>query len=187
MKLALADDSPSSQAVLYALLSLATLHSCREGPRKAIEFKSSALNCLQQCASKGNFTNARAMQHMAAAILLCRVEVRNTLALLTSRLLIETNIVLQIALAMDATTVWCLYVCGVNTLLVSTYDKSFPEFDPDIRLLYRYVHYHNGISCFSLIHWRRPRALQSGTQVDFRGKIVNFKCRGTFHVGPHSA
>ena len=65
---------------------------------------------------------------------------------------------------------------------MSTYEGKKPELDPDIRLLYRCVHYHNGMSCFSLIHWKRPRSLLESTQVEFKGKIVNFKCRGVFTV-----
>lgn len=75
MKMALSDDSPSSQAVLFSILSLSALHHPASNSKDVINFKACALKALRECASRGNLTLVQTMQHMAAAILLCRIEV----------------------------------------------------------------------------------------------------------------
>ncbi|KAJ9143521.1 hypothetical protein NKR23_g6603 [Pleurostoma richardsiae] len=157
MKMALLDDGPSSRAVLFSVLSLATLHQAPSSSREAIDFKSRTLQALKESAERGNLTLARVMQHMAAAVLLCRIE---------------------IALHVESTTLWCLFVCGVHTLL-----QGARHFAPqllsseDSRLLYKHVHYHSSMASFSLRHWRRPDSLDASTKVEFNGRMIAFKCR----------
>lgn len=52
----------------------------------------------------------------------------------------------------------------------------------DVKLLYRYVHYHNLMSSFGLRHWKREAAINDGSKIDFRGQVLEFKCRKTYYV-----
>lgn len=54
----------------------------------------------------------------------------------------------------------------------------------DLRLLYRYVHYHNTMSFFSLMHWNRPKSVDKGTKSDFMGRVLEFKCPKNYTVRP---
>jgi len=89
----------------------------------------------------------------------------------------------QIALHAESTTLWCLFVCGVHTLL-----QGARHFAPqllsseDSRLLYKHVHYHSSMASFSLRHWRRPDSLDASTKVEFNGRMIAFKCRRALPV-----
>ncbi|KAK1767572.1 fungal-specific transcription factor domain-containing protein [Phialemonium atrogriseum] len=162
MKMALSDDSPSSQAVLFSILSLSALHRPASNSKDVISFKACALKALRECASRGNLTLVQTMQHMAAAILLCRIE---------------------IGLFTAASTLWCLFVCGANTVLTEAHQSmNLLMLGKDLRLLYRYVHYHNTMSFFSLMHWNRPKSVDKGTKSDFRGKALEFKCPKNYTI-----
>lgn len=159
MKLALTDDSVSSQAVLFSVLSLSSLHYRQDG--RSVEFKASTLKALAQCAATGNFTSGQILQHVAAGVLLARVE----MALLT-----------------DATTLWPLFVCGVKTLLTSVWEKNQLHLTQDLKLLYKYVQYHSLMSNFSLRHWRKPRSVDRSYRVRFKGHEHEFLCAKSLSI-----
>ena len=74
LRLSLSDDSYASQAVLYALVALSAVHRYG-GTAQVAQFKCFALNALWK-ASNGNINDpAQAQQHVAANLMLCRVEV----------------------------------------------------------------------------------------------------------------
>ncbi|KAB5547357.1 fungal-specific transcription factor domain-containing protein [Coniochaeta sp. 2T2.1] len=160
MRMALQDDGPSSQAVLFSLLSLTTLHQQQHWNEDAVTFKSRSIRALTDSAKYGGkLTLETILQHMAAALVLCRIE---------------------ISLAIDSSTLWCLFVCGINTLLQEARQKHMTSMilaSEDVRLLYRIVHYHFTMSEFGLRHWIRPGDLAEAQMIEFRGTKIGFKCR----------
>lgn len=77
MQMALSDDSPSSKAVMHSMLALASLY--RDGNQShAAELKSSAIYALMLSSGK-DISAGSALQHVAAAMLLCAYEARSVI------------------------------------------------------------------------------------------------------------
>ena len=74
IRLSLYDDSDSSKAALFSLLSLTSL--VRDGVNsEAFRFKGQALQALQRASRLDSIQENQAIQHIAASLLLCGVEV----------------------------------------------------------------------------------------------------------------
>jgi hypothetical protein len=52
----------------------------------------------------------------------------------------------------------------------------------DSLFLYRHVHYYSTMAEFGLQHWVRPDSLDELQKIEFRGKVIEFKCRRTPNV-----
>jgi hypothetical protein len=76
-RLALTDDTDSSKAVLQSLLALSSLHRHGVQP-EAIRLQSEALKLLDKSARNG-LSEQDVIQHIAAGMLLCTFEVRQSL------------------------------------------------------------------------------------------------------------
>jgi hypothetical protein len=76
----MSDNAVSTEAVLYSLLSLSSIH--RDGNNIwAARFKSRALKALWEASQQGGgLQMAEAKKHILASLLLCRVEVRSSLS-----------------------------------------------------------------------------------------------------------
>lgn len=75
IRLSLLNDSNSSRAALYSLLSLSAVH--RYGDTvKAARFKNLALQALRKASRAAPLDIVQVQQHIAASLMLCRVEVR---------------------------------------------------------------------------------------------------------------
>ncbi|TLD26579.1 hypothetical protein PspLS_04344 [Pyricularia sp. CBS 133598] len=133
-RIGFADDSPSSQAVLRALLALSSLQ--QHGPNeRAMELKVSAIGALAVAAKHGPSTPAQVLQHVAAGMLLCSYEV-NTASCTSEQ--------------------WLIYISGIKRVLASgLVEKGVAARDPDWLPLVSWVLYHDALSRFTLHHWRR--------------------------------
>ncbi|TLD14260.1 uncharacterized protein PgNI_04410 [Pyricularia grisea] len=133
-RIGFADDSPSSQAVLRALLALSSLQ--RHGPNeRAMELKVSAIGALAAAAKIGPNTPAQVLQHVAAGMLLCSYEV-NTASCTSEQ--------------------WLVYISGIKRVLTSgLVEKAVAARDPDWLPLVGWMLYHDSLSRFTLRHWRR--------------------------------
>ncbi|TLS28499.1 hypothetical protein PpBr36_00653 [Pyricularia pennisetigena] len=140
-RIGFADDSPSSQAVLRALLALSSLQ--RHGPNeRAMELKVSAIGALAAAAKTGPSTPAQVLQHVAAGMLLCSYEV-NT--------------------ASSTSDQWLVYISGIKRVLASgLVEKAVAARDPDWLPLVSWVLYHDALSRFTLHHWRRDGNAEVG-------------------------
>ncbi|KAL7916677.1 fungal-specific transcription factor domain-containing protein [Trichoderma velutinum] len=165
IRISLQDDSASSRAVLFSLLSLASIHRNGTNPQGTI-LKAQALKALQNASNTKHMQASEVHQHLAASLLLCHVE---------------------ISLSSEATSFWGLYVCGAKKILkhifrwysTSSVTKSF-----DGALLYRSLHYHDVVSRFSLRHWRNPRSQDHLTIYEEGTYVYKIDCKRTIQMIP---
>ncbi|KAL4861781.1 fungal-specific transcription factor domain-containing protein [Aspergillus spectabilis] len=130
MRMALTSNTPSAVAVRRALLGLSSLH--RYGLQgQAMDFKIASIRALA-FASTNEISTAEAIQHVAAGMLLCSIEIHKTSC---------------------TTGQWRWYVAGVKRVIAASgLGKGSP--DGDLRALLDWVQYHDALSRFSSLHWR---------------------------------
>ncbi|KAL2862299.1 Zn(II)2Cys6 transcription factor [Aspergillus lucknowensis] len=150
IRMALANDSPSSTAVRRSLLGLASLH--RHGLQSyAIEFKVSAITALN-AATRTNISSAEALQHVAAGMLLCSFEIHE---------------------ASCTSEEWQWYIAGIKQVLNAS---ALLEFRQDVVFgaLTDWVYYHESLGWFSSMHWRPGRnALRTPCRSSKPGQAVS--------------
>ncbi|GIC92250.1 uncharacterized protein Aud_008716 [Aspergillus udagawae] len=127
-----------SAAVLQALLAFSSLH--RYGLQsQALELKIAALGSLAKGLAAPNLCVQATMQHIAAGMLLCSFEVH------------------QSSCTSDQ---WTFYLGGVKTVLNASSTKTLRQLGSDVAALLDWVHYHDVLARFSLLHWKRDGAPQ---------------------------
>jgi hypothetical protein len=124
--------------VLQALLAFSSLH--RYGLQsQALELKIAALGSLAKGLAAPNLCVQATMQHIAAGMLLCSFEVH------------------QSSCTSDQ---WTFYLGGVKTVLNASSTKTLRQLGSDVAALLDWVHYHDVLARFSLLHWKRDGAPQ---------------------------
>ncbi|KAF7175189.1 hypothetical protein CNMCM7691_006593 [Aspergillus felis] len=122
-----------SAAVLQALLAFSSLH--RYGLQsQALELKIAALGSLAKGSAAPSLCAKTTMQHIAAGMLLCSFEVH------------------QSSYTSDQ---WMFYLGGVKTVLNASSTETLRQLGLDMAVLLDWVHYHNVLARFSLLHWKR--------------------------------
>ncbi|KAJ0414191.1 hypothetical protein BJY00DRAFT_295510 [Aspergillus carlsbadensis] len=130
LRMALANTSPSSTAVLHSLLALSSVH--RYGLQaQCFELKISAIKALGE-ASHSTIGPAEALQHVAAGMLLCSFEIHK---------------------ASCTSSQWWCFVTGVKQVLNASALLPF-RYDSTFTALMEWVFYHETLGRFSLLHWR---------------------------------
>ena len=85
----------------------------------------------------------------------------------------------------DTSGQWAFYLGGVKTVLNASSIKTLRQLGPDVAVLLDWVHYHEVLARFSLLHWKREKApeLRSTptelfcSEVNMRLKLYEFlKC-----------
>ncbi|PWY68969.1 hypothetical protein BO94DRAFT_299621 [Aspergillus sclerotioniger CBS 115572] len=126
-------DSPSAVAVLRGILALSSLH--RDGLQsQAGRLKISALRALV-AAPKADISTTEAAQHVAAGMLLCSFDIH------------------QLACTSGQ---WTKYVIGAKSIIKTSLSKD--EHCSEFRPLLDWVHYHDVLSRFSMLHWHRKNS-----------------------------
>ena len=119
--------------MLQALLAFSSLH--RYGLQsQALELKTAALGSLAAAPSLGAEAT---MQHTATGMLLCSFEVHE-LSCTSGQ--------------------WTIYLGGVKTVLNAFSIKNLRRLGSDVAVLLDWVHYHEVLARFSLLHWKREEA-----------------------------
>ncbi|KAK1570177.1 fungal-specific transcription factor domain-containing protein [Colletotrichum navitas] len=135
VRIALQGETTTAAAVFQALLAFSSLH--RYGLQsQALELKVGALRSLaQEPVASGHGANA--MQHTAAGMLLCSFEVHQP---------------------SSTSGHWAFYLGGVKTVLNASPVKQLRQLGSDMVVLLDWVHYHDVLARFSLLHWKRDGA-----------------------------
>ncbi len=163
LRMSAQDGSPSSKAVLYAIFSLSALR--RYGNvQESTHFKDLALQALRQAANGADgrvgLAAPRALQHMAACLVLCRAE---------------------ICLGDESSIFWVKYICSLRYISRYAFPDMFngrDRLDGDSATLYRYLHYHDTLARFSISHWQRPSHIEDQFVMKFHGVAVELHCHG---------
>jgi hypothetical protein len=130
------DGEMLAPAVLHALLAFSLLHHYGL-QAQAVELKIAALGSLAEGVIASELCAKKAIQHIATGMLLCSFEIHH----------------------LSCTSVqWWRYLSGVNTIISSYSTHKLLEFCPDVVALLDWVHYHNVLARFSLLHWKREGA-----------------------------
>ena len=132
--MALQGETTPASAVLQALLAFSSLH--RYGLQsQALELKIAALGSL----AKGLGAQTTMQQHIAAGMLLCSFEVHQPSCTAGQ---------------------WTFHLGGVKTVLNASAVKAPRQLgcDSDMTILLDWVHYHEVVARFSLLHWKRKGA-----------------------------
>lgn len=160
IRVALSNDSPSSSAVLKALLGFSSLH--RNGLQShATRLKVSALSALAAAARTG-VPSDEVIPHIAAGMLLCCFEVGFRLTIRIS----STEVFMQIQQASETSSQWLCYISGVKRVLKLAGPKAVQQTSDMAALLY-WVLYHDTLSRFSFLHWRHDVPAEAGLPIDF--------------------
>ncbi|PYH88132.1 hypothetical protein BO71DRAFT_392147 [Aspergillus ellipticus CBS 707.79] len=131
MRIALVNDSSSAAAVLRSILALSSLH--RDGLHpQAADHKISALRALVT-ASNSSISTMEAAQHVAAGMLLLSFEIYQ---------------------ASCTSGQWTRYLIGVKSIIRAS-SLSHPEHRGEFSTLLDWVHYHDVLLRFSMLHWHR--------------------------------
>ena len=147
--------------MLQALLAFSSLH--RYGVQsQALELKVAALGSLAKASAAPNLSAKATMQHTATGMLLCSFEVH------------------QLSCTSGQ---WTIYLSGVKTVLNAASIKTLRQLGSDVAVLLDWVHYHEVLARFSLLHWKREEApeLRSTptdlfcSEVNTRQKPHNYK------------
>ncbi|KAK7431785.1 hypothetical protein QQZ08_001725 [Neonectria magnoliae] len=153
IRMCFSDNTASSNAVLQAILALASVH--QDGHQnQATQLKLGALRALRDSLGNIDKCEAKAMQHVAAGMVLCSLEIQNPA---------------------DTYADWITYGCGVKhvirgaQLIASTSDN-------DSVVLLGWVHYHDVLARFSMRHWRRFSIVNNCRQDIGNQLIDSFEC-----------
>jgi hypothetical protein len=106
---------------------------------QAYELKIAALGKLAEGSFAPNLGAKEAIQHITAGMLLCSFEVH------------------QSSCASDE---WMQYIEGVKTIIAAFSVKTLLEFDSNVAMLLDWVHYHDVLARFSLLHWKKKEPLE---------------------------
>ncbi|KAK7402554.1 hypothetical protein QQX98_011692 [Neonectria punicea] len=163
IRMCFSDNTASSNAVLQAILALASVH--QDGHQnQATQLKLGALRALRDSLVNIDKCEAKAMQHVAAGMVLCSLEIQNPA---------------------DTYADWITYGCGVKhvirgaQLIASTSDS-------DSVVLLGWVHYHDVLARFSMRHWRRFSIVNNCRQDIGNQLIDSFECWNVEHPRYHA-
>ncbi|OIW26431.1 hypothetical protein CONLIGDRAFT_671996 [Coniochaeta ligniaria NRRL 30616] len=131
LRMAMAHDTLSGSALLYALLAFSSLR--RSGAhQQALQLKILALQSLAASTNDGSLTSAEAAQHLAASMLLGSFE---------------------ILLPSGSSDEWLSYIRGATDIIQATHLEE-QSHEGDIGHLLDWFYYHQALSRFSIQHWR---------------------------------
>ncbi|KAJ2977270.1 hypothetical protein NUW58_g7864 [Xylaria curta] len=166
VRIAVANHTIPSRAVLHALLALSSLH--RDGEQlQATQHKTAAVGALGASAKNGIRTTAEAAQHVAANMLLCSFE--------TYR-------------GSDFHGHWPWYLMGAKEISKAASLESHIS-QTDIRELVLWTFYHDILARFSLFHWRQESVLTFltkglGIGAEWQRNICAFAAELELDLGP---
>lgn len=150
------ENTPSSNAILRAVLALSSAH--RDGHQKdAIRLKIGALQALRTSMADIDTDKKKAMQHMAAGMVLSTLEVRDILTNLrrmTRETMPNSHDFLQLHGPAETYNDWIRYGCGVKHVIQAAQLIS-SENDEDAAVILGWVHYLDVLARFSMRHWQR--------------------------------
>ncbi|KAI1489090.1 fungal-specific transcription factor domain-containing protein [Biscogniauxia mediterranea] len=136
IRIALEEETASAAAVLQALLAFSSLH--RYGLQaQAVELKIAALRNLALGSAAPSLGVKETIQHAATGMLLCSFEVHQSSC---------------------TSGQWTGYLGGVKTVLNASYIERLLQLGSDAAVLIDWVHYHDVLARFSLLHWKREGA-----------------------------
>jgi len=136
VRIALEGETASAAAVLQALLAFSSLH--RYGLQsQAVELKTAALGSLAEGSFAPSLSAKDTIQHIATGMLLCSFEVH------------------QLSCTSGQ---WTRYLGGVKAVINASSIKTLLQFGSDVAVLLDWVHYHDVLARFSLLHWKREGA-----------------------------
>ena len=136
VRIALHEETATASAVLQALLAFSSLH--RYGLQsQALELKIAAMGGLAKASAAPNLGAKATMQHTATGMLLCSFEIHQSSC---------------------TSGQWTFYLGGVKTVLNASSIKTLRQLGPDVAVLLDWVHYHEVLARFSLLHWKREEA-----------------------------
>lgn len=135
-RIVLGGKTASSAAVLQALLAFSSLH--RYGLQsQAVELKIEALGSLVEGSYPPSLGVKETIEHIATGMLLCSFETHQS---------------------SYTSGQWTAYLGGVKKVINAISTKTLLEFDLDVAVLLDWVHYHDVLARFSLLHWEREGA-----------------------------
>ncbi|KAF5664978.1 hypothetical protein FHETE_6838 [Fusarium heterosporum] len=129
-RIAFADTTPSSTAVLKSALALASFHR-DDAADVTARYKVAALSKLAE-STQGSIGITESASHVAAGIVLCTLEVQQN--------------------SMKSSH-WLWYVCGATKIAKNARMDEIKG-DQDVTALVGWIHYCNTVSRFSLRHWQ---------------------------------
>ena len=145
-------ETATATAVLQALLAFSSLH--RYGLQsQALELKIAALGNLAKASAAPSLGAKATIQHTATGMLLCSFEVHQSSC---------------------TSGQWTFYLGGVKTVLNASSIKSLRQLGSDVAVLLDWVHYHEVLARFSLLHRKREEApeLQSNATDLFCSEVT---------------
>ncbi|KFA50020.1 hypothetical protein S40293_11018, partial [Stachybotrys chartarum IBT 40293] len=135
-RIALQGNTKSATAVFQALLAYSSLH--RYGLQfQALKLKIAALNSLAVATAGAGLDAKATIHHIVTGMLLCSFEVYQSSC---------------------TSGQWTGYLVGVKRVINVFSLERLLNFDPDVALLLEWVHYHEVLARFSLLHWKREEA-----------------------------
>lgn len=154
VRIALQGETATAAAVLQALLAFSSLH--RYGLQsQALELKTAALGSLAKASVAPSLGGEATMQHTATGMLLCSFEVHE-LSCTSGQ--------------------WTIYLGGVKTVLNASSIKILRQLRSDVAVLLDWVHYHEVLARFSLLHRKREDApVLRSTPTDLFFSEVNIR------------
>lgn len=156
VRMAVVNHTPSSAAVLLALLALASLH--RSGLQtQAAELKIAALKALS-AASNRVIGTMETLQHVAAGMLLCSFEVCMIMSHPLTNSIHVANLIwslTQIHQSSCTSGQWRSYIIGVKNVIKASPERTLAR-GSDFSVLLDWIYYHDVLSRFSLVHWHPP-------------------------------
>lgn len=136
VRIALDGETASATAVHQALLAFSSLH--RYGLQsQAVELKIGALRSLAEGSAARSLGPKETIQHAVTGMLLCSFEVHQSSC---------------------TSGQWTGYLSGVKTVINASSIKTLLQLDSDVSVLLDWVHYHDVLARFSLLHWKRKGA-----------------------------
>lgn len=136
VRIALQEETATAAAVLQALLAFSSLH-CYGLQSQALELKIAALGSLVKASAASSLGVKATMQHTATGMLLCSFEVHQSSC---------------------TSGQWTFYLGGVKTVLNASSIKTLRQLGSDVAVLLDWVHYHEVLTRFFLLHWKREEA-----------------------------
>ncbi|RDW56538.1 hypothetical protein BP6252_14109 [Coleophoma cylindrospora] len=131
IQMALSSSTASSQAVLFALLAVASQY--RDGLQsRAVQLKTAAISALAKSVANGISSTTEAAQHVAAGMLLCTFESQTCSA---------------------TSGQWIWYIRGVKDVIKTNHLEKQTN-NSFVTQLLDWVNYHEVIAQFSILHWR---------------------------------
>ncbi|KAL8997448.1 MAG: hypothetical protein Q9169_003311 [Polycauliona sp. 2 TL-2023] len=136
LRISLEGKTASAAALFQSLMAFSSLH--RYGLQsQALEAKIAALGSLAEGSFEPSLGAIGAIQHIGTGMLLCSFEVHQ---------------------ASCTSGQWTQYLDGVKTVINASSIETLLHFGPDVAVLLDWLHYHDVLTRFSLLHWKRERA-----------------------------